>query len=206
MLDLPPPDPSLEIVIASQGMSKGLRQTEGVQVIARGEVALGHAYAGLLVKNISSPVADAEAQAYLGYRARAAGFELNGSIGFHRQLGAGPAADGNRFEFQASVSRPIGAVTPRLSAVFSPDDFGATRRSLYVEGGASVAVFRGASLSVNLGRRERVGGPDYTSFNAGVSYAPTHWLNADLRYYDTAQSALGPIYEPRLIGSVRLRF
>jgi hypothetical protein len=206
MLDLPPPDPSIEIVIASQGMSKGLRQTDGPQLVGRGEIAFGHLYAGLLAKNVSSPVTEVEAQAYLGYRAGAAGFELNGSIGFHRQLGAGPAADGTRFEFQASVSRPIGAVTPRLSAVFSPDDFGATRRSLYLEGGASVAVFRGASLSVNLGRRERVGGPDYTSFNAGVSYASTRWLNADLRYYDTAQSALGAIYEPRLVGSVRLRF
>ena len=97
-------------------------------------------------------------------------------------------------------------MTARLSATYSPDDFGATRRSLYLEGGASVTVFRGTSLSANLGRRERSGAPDYTSFNAGVSYAPTRWLNADLRYYDTAQSALGAIYEPRLIGSVRLRF
>ena len=206
MLDLPPPDPSLEIVIASQGMSKGLRQTDGVQLVGRGEIAVGHVYAGLLVKNVTSPVTDVEAQAYLGYRTHAAGFELGGSIGYHRQLGAGPAADGARFEFQASVARPLGPVTPRLSAIFSPDDFGATRRSLYVEGGVSVAIFPGASLSANLGRRERVGGPDYTSFNAGASYAVTSWLTADLRYYDTAQSGLGAIYEPRVVGSVRLRF
>jgi len=206
MLDLPPPDPSLEIVIASQGMSKGLRQTEGVQAVGRGELGFGRLYLGLLAKNVDSPVTDAEAHAYAGYRARAAGFDLNASIGYHRQLGAGPAADGTRFEFQASVARPLGPVTPRLSAIFSPDDFGATGRSLYVEGGASVTIFAGASLSASLGRRERVGGPDYTAFNAGASYAVTSWLNADLRYYDTAQSALGAIYEPRVVGSVRLRF
>jgi hypothetical protein len=206
MLDLPPPDPALEIVIASQGVSKGLRQTEGVQLVGRGELAFGHLTLGLLAKNVDSPVTDAEAHASLGYRTRAAGFELNASVGYHRQLGAGPAADGTRFEFQASVARPLGPVTPKLSAVFSPDDFGAIRRSLYVEGGVSVAIFSGASLSANLGRRERVGGPDYTTFNAGASYAVTSWLNADLRYYDTAQSGLGAIYEPRVVGSVRLRF
>jgi len=206
MPDLPPPDPSLEIVIASQGMSKGLRQTDGVQLVGRGEIAFGHFYAGLLAKNVTSPVTDVEAQAYLGFRARAAGFELGGSVGYHRQLGADPSADGERFEFQAAASRPIGAVTARLSAVFSPDDFGATRRSLYLEGGASVTVFRGASLSANLGRRERDGAPDYTSFNVGASYAVTSWLNADLRYYDTAQSGLGEIYEPRVVGALRLRF
>lgn len=206
MLDLPPPDPSLEITIASQGMSKGLRQTEGVQIVGRGELALGHLYVGLLAKNVTSPVTDAEAQAYVGYRARAAGFELNLSAGYHRQLGAAPAADGERFEFQASAARPLGPVTARLGATFSPDDFGATGRSLYVEGGASVTVFTGASLSANLGVREREGGPDYTAFNAGIGYAVTRWLNAELRYYDTARSGLGEIYEPRLVGSVRLRF
>ncbi|HMG46348.1 MAG TPA: TorF family putative porin [Allosphingosinicella sp.] len=206
MLDLPSPDPSIEIVIASQGMSKGLRQTDGVQLVVRPEIAFGHAYAGLLAKNVTSPVTDAEGQAFVGYRTHAGGFELNASIGYHHQLGVHGRTDADRFEFTASAARPIGPVTPRLAATYSPDDFGATRQSLYLEGGASVTVFRGTSLSVNLGRRERVGGPDYTSFNAGVSYALTRWLNADLRYYDTAQSALGAIYEPRLIGSVRLRF
>ena len=206
MLDLPPPDPSLEIVIASQGMSKGIRQSEGVQFVVRPEMAFGHAYAGLLAKNVTSPVTDVEAHAFVGYRTRASGFELNASIGYHRQLGVHGPADDDRFEFFVSAARPVGPVTARLSATYSPDDFGATRRSLYLEGGASVTVFRGTSLSANLGRRERSGAPDYTSFNAGVSYAPTRWLNADLRYYDTAQSALGAIYEPRLIGSVRLRF
>lgn len=206
LAELPPPDPSLEIVVASQGVSKGLRQTEDAQLVGRGDIAFGHLYLGLLAKNVDSAVTDVEAQAYAGYRTRAAGFELNASVGYHRQLGAGPAADGTRFEFQASVARALGPVTPKLSAIFSPDDFGATRRSLYVEGGASIALFEGASLSFNLGRRERDGAPDYTSFNAGGSYAVTSWLSADLRYYDTAQSGLGAIYEPRVVGSLRLRF
>src|ERR1043165_9748069 len=107
MLDLPPPAPSLEIVVASQGMSKGLRQTDGIQLVGRGELALGDVYVALLAKNVSSPVADAEAQAWLGYRTRAGGFELNASAGYHRQLGDGPSADRERFEFQASLARPI---------------------------------------------------------------------------------------------------
>jgi Gram-negative porin len=206
MLDLPPPDPSLEIVIASQGMSKGLRQTEGAQLVGRGEIELGHLYLGLLAKNVTSPVTDVEAQAYLGYRTRAGGFDLNGSIGYHRQLGAGPAADGERFEFQLSAARPLGPVTPRLAAIFSPDDFGATGHSLYVEGGASLRVSPAASVSANIGRRERAGAPDYTAFNAGASYAIGTMVTLDLRYYDTARSGLGEIYEPRVVGAVRLRF
>lgn len=206
MLDLPPPDPALEIVIASQGMSKGLRQSDGVQLVARGEVAFGHVYAGLLAKNITSPVADGEGQAYLGFRTRTGGFELNAAIGYHHQLGVHAPTDDDRFELTASAARPIGPVTARLAATYSPDDFGATRQSLYLEGGASVAVLPDATVSANLGRRERSGAPDYTAFNIGGSYTIRRVVTLDLRYYDTLQSSLGEIYEPRVVGSVRLRF
>jgi uncharacterized protein (TIGR02001 family) len=206
MLDLPPPDPSLEIVIASQGMSKGLRQTDGMQLVVRPEIAFGHAYAGLLAKNVTSPVTDAEGHAFVGYRTRAGAFELNASIGYHRQLGVDGPADDDRFEFFVSAVRPVGPVTARLSATYSPDDFGATRQSLYLEGGASVDVLAGASLSANLGRRERGGAPDYTAFNAGASYTVRRIVTLDLRYYDTAQSGLGEIYAPRVVAALRLRF
>lgn len=205
MFDLPPPDPSIEITIASQGMSKGIRQSDGVQLVIRPEIAVGHVYAGLLVKNVTSPVTDAEAQAFVGYRIEAGGFDLNASVGYHRQIGVKGPADDDRFEFFLSAAREIGPATARLNATFSPDDFGTTGRSLYVEGTASFAILTHLSLGAALGRRERVGAPDYTAFNAGISYA-VRVVTLDLRYYDTAQSALGEIYKPRLVGSVRLRF
>ena len=205
MLDLPPPAPSLEITIASQGMSKGIRQTDGVQLVVRPEIAVGGAYAGLLVKNVTSPVTDAEAQAFVGYRTEAGGFELNASVGYHRQIGVKGPADDDRIELFASAGRAVGPVTARLNATFSPDDFGTAGRSLYLEGTASFAVLPHLSLGVALGRRERSGAPDYTAFSAGLGYA-FRVVTLDLRYYDTAQSGLGEIYEPRLVGSVRLRF
>jgi hypothetical protein len=206
MLDLPPPDPSIEILIASRGYSKGLEQTDGAQLVARGEVAFGHAYAGLLWKNITSPAAESEGQVYLGYRTHAAGFELNAAAGYHHQIDVHGSTDDDRFEFTASVARPIGPVTPRVAATFSPNDFAGTRESIYVEGGVSAGVFPGATLSANIGRRERSGGTDYTAFNAGASYTIGGHVTLDLRYYDSAQSGLGEIYEPRVVGSARLRF
>ena len=206
MFELPPPDPSLEITIASRGDSKGLAQTEGVQIVTRGEVALGRAYAGLLWKNVSSPIVDGEAQAYVGYRTRGGGFDLNAAIGYHHQTGVDGRIDDDRFEFTASAARPIGPLTARIGATFSPDDFGGARQSLYVEGGAALTVFAGASLSANVGRRERSGAPDYTAFNAGASYTIRRTVTLDLRYYDTAQSNFGETYEPRFVGSIKLRF
>ncbi|MEA3043641.1 MAG: hypothetical protein QOH47_1479 [Sphingomonadales bacterium] len=206
MFDLPPPDPSLEIVIASRGYSKGLAQTEGVQILARGEVAFGHAYVGLLWKNVTSPVADGEAQSYLGYRTRAGGFDLNATIGYHHQTGVDGPTDDDRFEVSATVSRPFGRITPRVQIVASPNDFGGTRESIYFESGASVSILPGASLSANIGRRERSRATDYTAFNFGASYTVRNMVTLELRYHDTAQSNFGEIYEPRVVGSMRLRF
>jgi opacity protein-like surface antigen len=206
MFALPSPDPGIEVIASSQGMSKGLRQTEGVQILVRPEVAIGPLFVGALYKNVTSATADGEAAFVVGLRQRLAGFDLAVSTAYKWNTGARMQADRDCLEFNATASRRFGRVTPRISLTYSPDDLGGTRASLYAEAGASVSLFAGASVSANVARRSRDGGPDYTAFNAGATYAITSNLSADLRYFDTAQSRLGEIYEPRLVASARLHF
>jgi hypothetical protein len=205
MYSLPSPDPAIEISAFSEGVSKGLRQTDGVQILVRPEVAVGPLVILGYYKNVDGP-ADGEAGVGGGFRRRLAGFDLAASA-LYKWNTAGPAtADRDAIELSAVLSRRVGRITPRLSVTWSPDDLGGTRRSLYVEAGASVGLFAGASLSANISRRERDGGADYTAFNAGATYAITRNVSAELRYYDTAQSRLGAIYEPRLVAGVRVHF
>ncbi|HEV2818198.1 MAG TPA: hypothetical protein VGW40_13380 [Allosphingosinicella sp.] len=206
MLDLPPPDPALEIVIASQGMSKGIRQTDGVQLVVRPELASGPLFVGGLVKNVSSTSADFEVHALLGLRGEAAGFDLSASAAAKFGVGGRGHADRDSVEFQLAASRAFGPLTPRIALTWSPDDLGGVGESLYAELTASLRLGGHASLSAGLGRRERAGAPDYTAFNAGASWSFSRTIALDLRYYDTAQSGLGAVYEPRLVGALRLRF
>jgi hypothetical protein len=206
MFELPPPDPAFEISIASQGMSKGLRQTEDAQFLARGEVAVGDFFVGLLWKNIDSDVAAGEGHSFVGYRTRAAGFDLAATIGYHLQTSAVGHFDDDRVELNATASRRWGRATPRLSVTYSPDDFGSTGESLYAEAGATIGLFERATASANISRRERKGGNDYTAFNAGIGYSFARHVSIDLRYYDTAQSAFGETYEPRVVALLRARF
>ena len=206
MFSLPSPDPAIEISAFSQGMSKGLRQTEGLQILVRPEVAIGPLFVGAFYKNVTSPTADGEAAALIGLRRRAGGFDLAVSAAYKWNTGARAQADRDCLEFTATASRRFGRVTPRVNLIYSPDDLGGTRASLYAEAGASFSLFAGASVSANIARRTRDGGPDYTAFNAGASYAITRNITAELRYYDTAQSRLGAIYAPRLVASARLHF
>ena len=206
MFSFPSPDPGIEISAFSQGMSKGLRQSDGVQILVRPEVAVGPLFVAAFYKNITSPTADAEAAVLAGLRRNVGGFDLAASVAYKWNTNARRQADRDCVEFNATASRRFGRVTPRISLTYSPDDLGGTRASLYAEAGASFSLFRGASISANVARRARDGGPDYTAFNAGASYAVTSNLTADLRYYDTAQSRLGAIYAPRLVASARLHF
>lgn len=206
MFSLPSPDPGIEISAASQGISKGLRQSEGIQILVRPELAVGPLFVAAFWKNVTSPTADGEGAALIGLRGRAGGFDLAVSAAYKLNTGARAQADRDCIEFTATASRRFGRVTPRINLIYSPDDLGGTRASLYAEAGASLSLFAGASLSANVARRTRDGGPDYTAFNAGASYTITNSLTADLRYYDTAQSRLGVIYRPRLVASARLHF
>jgi hypothetical protein len=206
MFTFPSPDPAIEVTAFSQGMSKGLRQTEGPQILVRPEVAIGPVFVGAFYKNVTSPTADGEAAVLAGLRRRVGGFDLAVSAAYKWNTNTRAQADRDCLEFNAVASRRFGRVTPRINLTYSPDDLGGTRASLYAEAGASFSLFAGASVSANVARRTRDGGPDYTAFNAGASYAITPNITADLRYYDTAQSRLGTIYEPRLVASARVHF
>ena len=206
MFAIPSPDPGIEISIASQGMSKGLRQSDGVQVVVHPELAIGPLFVAASYKNVTSPTADGEAALLAGLRGRVGGFDLSVSGAYKWNTNARRQADRDCIEFTAAASRRFGRVTPRISLIYSPDDLGGTRASLYAEAGASLSLFHGASFSANVAHRWRDNGPDYAAFNAGLSYTVTRNFTADLRYYSTDESRLGAIYRPRLVASLRAHF
>jgi hypothetical protein len=208
MFTLPSLDPGIEISAASQGVSKGLRQTDGPQLIVRPELAVGSLVLGAYYKNVTSPTADGEAEASLGLRHRLGGFDLALTAAYKWNTGADVRAQPDRdaFEFTASATRRFGPLTPQVRLVYSPDDLGGTRASLYAEAGAALRLVGGTSFSAAVAHRNRDGAPDYTAFNAGLSYTLAGHFTFDLRYYDTAQGRLGAIYRARLVAAVRAHF
>ena len=205
MWDLPPPDPGIEITVASRGMSKGIAQTDGVQVIPKAFVQVGPVQVGGQWKNVSSTVAEGEAAAFVNYAPKLGPYQLTLGAAYKFQTGVTGDTDDDSFEFTAAASRKFGKLSLKLSAIFSPDDLGSARRSLYVEAGPSFELDRSTRLSANIGQRSRVDGIDYTSFNAGISKT-VHWVTFDLRYYDTAGGNGDEAYDNRVVISGRLAF
>jgi hypothetical protein len=205
MLDIPPPDPGIEIVVASRGISKGLAQTDGIQVVARPELAFGPVYLGFYAKNVTSSSSEGEAGPSIGLRRRAGGFDLEASATWKMSIEPRGSANDDALELVGSIGRRFGPANARFSLIWSPDDLGATDQTTYAEAGLGYTLRRATTISANLGRRERDGGPDYTAYNFGVTQTFPRGFSADLRWYDTNRSRLGDPFEGRLVASVRLR-
>ena len=201
---LPPPVPGIEISAASQGMSKGVLQSDGAQFVIRPSLKLRRFQLAAQWKNISTNSAKGEASIIGGWNGKAGGFDLGGSLAYKMLTSASGSGNRRSWEAAGKLSRRFGKLGVSLSAVGSPDDLGSTRQSLYVEGGPSIDLPARFKLSANLGHRWRSGSADYTSFNIGVSRPVLKALTADVRLYDTNRGELGRTYDRRVVASVKL--
>lgn len=206
MFDLPPPDPGIEITVASRGMSKGIAQTEGPQLVARPFVQLGPFQVGGQWKNLSSPVAGGEAAPFVSVAPKLGKFQLGLGVAYKFQTGVKEPTDDKSWEFNGNVSRKFGRLSLRVSAIYSPDDLGGAKRSIYVEGGPTLEIGKTMRVSAGVGRRERVNGDDYTAFNAGLTRTVFKGVTVDARLYGTNRSDLGEFLEDRVVVSARMSF
>lgn len=202
MLGIPPPDPGFELFVASHGMSQGLLQTEGAQVIPRITLRLGDMQIGTQWRNISSPLASGIAPVFAKFRGRLGKTQFEVGAFYRIRTGRSSRADKAAWEFDGAVRHSFGRIGIRGIVEYAPREFEAGR-SLYVEGGPTYAIAGRTSLSVNIGRRER-DGPDYTTANGGITQAVGKLLSVDARLYGTNHGERGARYSTRLIVSARL--
>ena len=203
MFDLPPPNPGMEFSIASRGISKGIAQTDGPQLLARAFADVGEVQVGGQWKNVTSPVAKGEGAAFVTWKHKFGRVQATLGATFKFQTGVTEPADAKALELNGSLAPKWGKAGIRLAAIYSPDDLGSAGRSLYVEAGPSYDLTGTLRLSAAVGRRQRVRSPDYTSFNAGLTKTIDK-LSLEARYYRTAQNDLGDPYCPRLVVTARL--
>lgn len=73
---MPPSPPTVEISIASRGVSKGVSQTDGPQAVIRTELPVGPIYIAAYVKNVTSTIADGETGLVAGVQTKVAGLSV----------------------------------------------------------------------------------------------------------------------------------
>ncbi len=205
-MQLAPPNVNFELVMASKGMSKGISQTEGIQVVGRGELSSGALFISVLGKNISHSDADGELQIATGGRANLGKAVLSISGTLKKWVVPEGHVQATAAEFAVSIVRPFGRITPRAQVVYSPNDLGNSIQSIYAEAGLSWQSSSHWQFSASVASRNRQGGVDYVAANVGAAYAFTNNFTAEVRAFGTNQASKGSSYEPRLVASLRARF
>lgn len=114
------------------------------------------------------------------------------------------------------ATHAFGALTLGGGVAYSPNFPGIAKHALYAEGNIAYAINAAWSVSAALGRQTEAdatplphGAPqdfNYTTWNAGVTYAINDHTSLDLRYWDTNKHAAGDIYDSRVVAALKAMF
>ena len=170
------------------------------------ESADGLFYAGPGFETVQSGGSNVEAELSAGYQPEAFGYQFDFNAVYKYRLDAEAGYDADGWEFTSNVSRAVGPASARLQVQYSPDAAGSTRSFTWVEGQVGWDFDDRLNGTAAVGRREQVGAPDYTGWNAGVTYALTDALSVDLRYYDTDAETFGEQYKQALVAMIAYDF
>ncbi|MDP3802407.1 TorF family putative porin [Brevundimonas sp.] len=174
---------------------------------AEWESASGLFYAGPGLQTIkSSSGSELELAVGAGLRPEVAGFDLDLNLTHKYQVDAAPGYDDGAWEVTADVKRSIGPASGRLRLQHSPDGTGSTEAWTWVEARLGWDFTDKLSASASLGRREQDNSVDYTGWNAGLTYALTRNLEAELRYHATDANVPGEQYADALVAGISVAF
>ena len=204
----PTPDLDWQIGVATENVAKGLGKSGGDPSVS-GSVgaSLGAFYAEFSGSTVElGGGADSELVTTVGYAPEIGGFEFDFSA-MHKVFTGTVAGYDDRFmEYQADVSRDVGAVGLRLRVNYTPDGSGPMEEAWWVEAQGGYALGARTRASVAVGERISDTSAEYTAWNVGVKHRLTDQIAADVRWYDTDRHDLGDRYEGRLVGALTYAF
>lgn len=203
-------DWSFAIGAATDNRSKDISKSDGDPFVwgqAEWTSGTGLFYATPSFETIrSSTGSELELKAAAGLRPVVAGFDLDLNAAWKYQVDANPGADQDAWEFTADVRRSIGPASGRLRLQYSPDGTGSTKAWTWVEARLGWDFTDKLQGTAAIGQREQDNSVDYTGWNAGLTYAVTRNIEADLRYHATDADVPGEQYADALVAGISFAF
>ncbi|WP_253189205.1 TorF family putative porin [Brevundimonas sp. LM2] len=205
------PDVAFNLAVGSDYVFRGVSQTEEDPALSGGvDLTFGQGYVGAWASTVSFPGdgdTDAEIDLYGGVRPEVAGFTLDLGVVGYLYTNQPDGADYSYGEVKLAASRAVGPATLGAAVYWSPDFFGASEdEATYVEANAAFSPADRWTVSGAVGRQFVSSDFDYTTWNAGVTYALTETLGLDVRYSDTDEHEFGDIYGARAFASLKAVF
>jgi len=197
------PEVAWNAVVASDYVFRGFSQTNEDPALQGGvDATIGSFYIGVWASTVDfGDGTDAEIDIYGGYRSEVGGFALDVGVVAYGYVGASGGADYDYVEFKGAVSRAIGPATIGAAIYWSPDFFGIDEAATYVEASIAFAPAPQWTVSGAVGHQALDVNADYTTWNAGVTYAFSDNVAIDLRYHDSDVS--GPLSDDRVVAALK---
>jgi uncharacterized protein (TIGR02001 family) len=220
-----PPEWQLSYNFGAQSdyMFRGISQTDGrpsgfagIDVIYKNQF-----YVGTWTSNVDfSPSGDTstkeEVDLYGGWRPTIA--SINFDIGYiyygytHQPYGVRESYS----EVYLKGTHAFGALTLGASAYHSPNFPGMAKQANYYAANASYTINPAWTASGEVGRQYessavfnadgRIADFNYTTWNAGVTYAINDHMSVDVRYWNTNQHGAGDPYHARVVAVLKATF
>jgi hypothetical protein len=198
-----------QILIASDGMVKGLSVTDGNAHMAASVTAThGPFFATAMVRNYrTAEGGDYQYNLMAGAKGEVKGFDLSGQVIYRDVQGTKPGTDKAWVEYQVDVARKLTkTLGVKLSYAYSPDSYAKTEKATWTEFTVTQKVTPKLAISGAIGERTNTPKKDYTAYNFGATYAVGKTLSVDARYYDTNKHEFGKKYENRFVVSLTKKF
>ena len=202
--DATSPQYSFALTPSSDYIFRGVSQTENDPVLfAWSRVSYDAFYATLGAENVDfNNSTDAEYDVSVGWSKLLAGYTVDLGVIRYGYINAPSRID--TVELRAIVSHPLGPMTLGGAVYHTSNYFGSNDSATYGEVNLAFPIAKSLSGSVALGRQTISGGNDYSTWNAGASYAFNKHCSIDLRYYDTQGHTPSHLAGNHIVASVRL--
>lgn len=200
---------SFDIGAATDNRSKNVSKTGNdghVFGAATWESADQRFYVGPSFEGVRAGGSNVELAFSGGYAPEAFGYQFDFNLAYLNRVGADGGYDEDAWELTTNISRSIGPASGNLQIQYSPDAAGPTRSFVWVEAKLGWEFNDRVSGSAAVGRREQVGAPDYTGWNAGLTFGVTDAIDLDVRYHDTNAHSDGRQYRDAVVAEVRYAF
>jgi uncharacterized protein (TIGR02001 family) len=172
-------DVAFGVSVTSDYISRGISQTEHKPAVQGYiEPSVGPVYGGVWASNVSfGGVADTEVDFYAGVRPEIGPVTLD--LGYNQATYVNdPSGNAGEFYLKADVAASDNTTVGGQFYVNPTDS------STYIEANADISLPKGFGVSGAVGAVSNDTQP-YTTWNAGIYYAPFEWAKIDVRYSAT---------------------
>ncbi|MBX9613986.1 MAG: TorF family putative porin [Caulobacteraceae bacterium] len=199
-------DIAFNAAVTTDYVFRGFSQTDEDPAFQAGvDLTAGSFYSGAWISNVDfGDDTTGEFDVYGGYRTEAGGFALDFGVVGYLYFDEPSGADYGYVEYKAAISRAFGPVTAGAVVFYSPDFFGADDEAVYTEANLAFSPADKWTVSGALGYQALDVNADYTTWNAGVSYALNDVYTLDVRYHDADVD--GPLSDGRIVGTIKAFF